>query len=144
MERRIDSMICSLVYSFNAVLFERRLPSQCAIYTLNPNPAIHLSISQFVERTYCLCACIKSLHSTSPFAEFIKQSSRFCFVMGHAQHGLTPSGFNGSNIRNGQDWGQYSWQQQLYRFVLMGISSMAHYSIRKASSSLSSMEWPIF
>lgn len=29
----------------------------------------------------------------------MKQSSRFRLVTGHAQHGLTPLGFNGSNIR---------------------------------------------
>jgi hypothetical protein len=29
----------------------------------------------------------------------MKQSSRFCFVIGHAQQGLSPSGFSGSMVR---------------------------------------------
>jgi len=55
-------------------------------YTYNQPPAS--------QKHYSLCAWIKSRHSTSPSTDFIKQSSLFAFVTGHAQQGLIPSGFN--------------------------------------------------
>jgi hypothetical protein len=68
----------------------------CAVLYLE-SKASHASTHQLILLgEYSLCACIKSLHSTSPLDEFMKQSSRFCFVIGQAQHGLTPFGLSGS------------------------------------------------